>query len=122
MSEQKTFKPAEVFHVAELIALEAAARGWSLWDFTERIGSLDQSVEVLSWTLYAASAGFDDPSLRVGCHMGENGPMDLERVFGIDAEIWRRNEALWRANPDAHTPLSEEAVEWFGLNDEVPRV
>ena len=109
-SETRT--PAQIFHVSEIIADECIARGWSLWDFAERIGALDVPLTMLSWELYAA-AGPTEPHL----HMGEDDPMDLERVFGISAASWRRTADLCRQHPDRVAPLSQEAFDWYGLGD-----
>lgn len=106
-----SFVPAQVFHPAEIIADECIARGWSIWDFAARIGALNEPQTVLAYELYALC----DPDML----MGDDAPMDLERVFGISAGFWRRSEALVREHRDRIAPLSAEAHEWYGFDDEV---
>jgi len=112
------FVPAEVFHPAQLIADESIARGWRLWDLVERIGALDATVDVLAYMLFAASAGFDDVALRRCTGVGEYWASDLQRVLGIDAEIWERTLALCNAHPERIAPLDAAATAWYDLEDD----
>jgi len=106
--------PAQVFHAAEYLADECLARGWSLRELAERIGSLDTPMEVVTWQFYACC----QPDI----FMGEDSAWDLQRVLGISATFWLRIEAAYRgATPEQRAPLSEEATAFYGLTDEVSR-
>jgi len=94
MTTQAEFVPAQVFHASEYIAEACIDRGWSLWDFAERIGALDVPLTVASWQFYAIC----DPDVI----MAEDDPMDLERVLGASAEFWRNTEAICRKHPESH--------------------
>ena len=92
--------PAMVFHPSELIAEEAQARGWAIWDVAERMGG-DPATNVLALQFYALR----DPDGRLG---GDG----LERAFGVSADFWLRFEELWRAHPDARNPDNDHFA-WF---------
>lgn len=115
MSASETFVPAEVFHASQLIADECIARGWSIWDLVDRIGTLDAPLDVTAWELYAG-AGPLDPLI---C-MGDESAVGLQLALGIDKEIWLRTEALCKAYPDRIQPLDEEAMRWYDLTDDSP--
>lgn len=111
MSE--TFIPAQVFHPTQYIADEAIARGWTIWDFVERIGTLNAPRDVLAWELYAA-CGPTDPL----CHMDEHWAQDLSCVFGSSEEVWKNLASACKAYSDRVAPLDEAALEWYGLDED----
>jgi hypothetical protein len=108
--------PAEVFHAAQLIADEAIARDWSIWDFVDRVGTLKPDVDVLAFRLYASTV--DAPDLVGTSRMNDHFAIDMERVFGISAEVWERTAALVKAHPDRVAPLNKFAIQWYGLDED----
>lgn len=76
-----SFVPAEVFPPGEIIREELEAREWTQADLAEIMGRPIQAIGEI---------------VRGKKRITEETARELELAFGIDAEIWLRNEALYR--------------------------
>lgn len=75
------FVPAEVFPPGEIIREELEAREWTQADLADVMGRPVQAIGEI---------------VRGKKRITEETARELELAFGIDAEIWLRNEALYR--------------------------
>lgn len=76
-----TLVPAEVFPPGDIIREELEARDWTQADLAEIMGRPIQAIGEI---------------VRGKKRVTEETARELELAFGIDAEIWLRNEALYR--------------------------
>jgi HTH-type transcriptional regulator/antitoxin HigA len=91
------FVPAVVFPPGTLIQEELEARGWTQADLAEVMGRPVQAINEI---------------VKAKKRVTEETAKELELALGIDAEIWLRNEALYRlhhAEP-ASTRISKRAA------------
>jgi hypothetical protein len=93
--------PAEVFCLAELLAEELMARGWTTEDVALRMSI---NVDELSRNLLAID-------LLMCVHrdkllIGERIFDALTQVFDVDPMFFRNIDAMWRSNPDKRKPFT----------------
>ena len=88
-------EPAQVFSVAEYIAEELEARGWTTRDLAARMSDkVAPGIRVLALDLMLACA--NEPGLLIE----DDDLRDFAHAFEVDTDLFCKLHAIWLAWPD----------------------